>query len=59
MDEPDFHALARSAAGFLALRIDPMLLDAVAANLALLHGHAERVMVPLAAEEASARGFRP
>ncbi|WP_428392758.1 DUF4089 domain-containing protein [Lichenicoccus sp.] len=60
MDEPDFHALVRANAAFLALPIDPAMLDGVVANLVLLHRHAAAVMefaLPDALD--AAPSFRP
>ena len=60
MDEPDFPALVQANARFLALPIDPAMLDGVIANLALLHRHAAAVMkyeLPDAVEAAPV--FRP
>ena len=44
MAEPDFRAFAHAASAFLSLPIDAAMLDGVAANLALLHRHANAVM---------------
>ncbi len=59
MEETDPRKLALAAAAFLDLRIEPALLDGVAANLALLQRHAAGVMdFALPAEEQIACVFR-
>ncbi len=60
MEAGEARALALSAAALLQLRIDPALLDGVAANLALLAGHAARVTaLPLPPEAEAAPVFDP
>ena len=60
MQAAEARAFALSAAALLELRIDPALLDGVAANLALLAEHAARVMAfPLPPEAEAAPVFDP
>ncbi len=60
MELGEARTLALSAAALLELRIDPALLDGVAANLVLLARHASRVMAfPLPPEAEAAPVFDP